>query len=63
MAPEQWTDSARRSTPRTDLYALGVLAFECLTGHVPFGGGDKAHVMRAHARKPVPSLSGEGFST
>jgi WD40 repeat protein len=59
MAPEQWIDS-KLVEPRTDLYALGVLAFECLTGHVPFRGPDRAQTARAHMKKTVPPL-GDGF--
>lgn len=34
MAPEEWQGSA--ANPRTDVYALGVLLFEMLTGQLPF---------------------------
>jgi eukaryotic-like serine/threonine-protein kinase len=37
MAPEQVRDSADVDH-RADIWALGVVAFECLTGRVPFGG-------------------------
>ncbi|HET9625924.1 MAG TPA: serine/threonine-protein kinase [Kofleriaceae bacterium] len=35
MAPEQW-DNAHAVGPATDIYALGVLAYEVLTGRTPF---------------------------
>jgi serine/threonine protein kinase len=58
MAPEQWSDAATADA-RSDLYALGVLAFECLTGRTPFGRGDRMVVARAHARDHVPPLPPE----
>lgn len=40
---------------RTDLYAVGVLAYEMLTGRVPFAGDDAMAVVRAHLNDaPVP---------
>ena len=59
MAPEQWVDP-RRADARTDVYALGVLCHEMLTGRRPFDGLGLMEVARAHARKPVPPL-GDGF--
>ncbi|HEU5055792.1 MAG TPA: serine/threonine-protein kinase, partial [Kofleriaceae bacterium] len=53
MAPEQWIDP-RQADARTDVYALGVLCHEMLTGRRPFDGGTLLEVARAHARKPVP---------
>jgi serine/threonine-protein kinase len=59
MAPEQWADP-KSVDARTDLYALGVLAYESLTGEVPFRAADRVQLARAHMRKAVPSL-GEEF--
>jgi serine/threonine-protein kinase len=52
MAPEQImrTHSADR---RTDLYAMGGIAYFLLTGRPPFLGKDSMAVMVAHARDPV----------
>ena len=38
MAPEQWR--GRQQTAATDQYALAVVAYEMLAGHLPFEGGD-----------------------
>ena len=59
MAPEQWSDAAAVGPP-TDLYALGILCFEALTGRLPFNGETHMQIAMAHARQPVPPL-GAGF--
>jgi WD40 repeat protein/serine/threonine protein kinase len=59
MAPEQWTDAALTG-PRTDIYALGILCHEALTGQPPFVAGNHVDLALAHAMAPVPSL-GRGF--
>lgn len=46
MAPEQATK--RPLTPATDVYALGALAYECLSGAPPFPGNDVIAVAMAH---------------
>ncbi len=42
---------------RADVYALGVLTFELLSGHCPFEGDDPQEVMLRAARERAPSLS------
>jgi WD40 repeat protein/serine/threonine protein kinase len=59
MAPEQWKSSAT-ATERTDVYALGVLAFELLTGKRPFEARTLGELFTQHTEHPVPSL-GAGF--
>jgi serine/threonine protein kinase len=53
VAPEQVTGAP--ATPATDLYALGIVAFQCLTGRPPFTGPPVA-VALAHQEKPLPPL-------
>ena len=46
-----------RSRPvdgRSDLYALGVLLYECVTGQVPYYARDAGELIRLHATAPVP---------
>ncbi len=60
MAPEQWNGDILPS-PQTDIYALGVLAYQCLSGKLPFTGQDIDEIYKAHCTEPVPPL-GEKYS-
>ena len=57
MAPEQAL--AEDVGPYTDLYAVGVMAYELLAGSPPFDGADTPmSVLYSHVNSPVPPLSG-----
>ena len=42
---------------RSDVYSMGAVAFEMLTGHRPFGGPDPMAIVTAHVCGPVPRLA------
>jgi tetratricopeptide (TPR) repeat protein len=54
MSPEQ--ASGAPLDGRTDVYSLGVVVFEVLTGALPFGGGDAATVAQRQLHEAVPRL-------
>jgi non-specific serine/threonine protein kinase len=54
MSPEQ--ANGEPGDARTDLYALGCVTYEMLTGDPPFTGRSAVAVMARHAMDPVPSV-------
>lgn len=57
MAPEQARGEVVDG--RADLYSVGVLAYELLTGHLPFQAADPLALALMHAQDPVPRLPAE----
>ena len=55
MAPELF-DPPYAASPKSDLYALGCVAFEMWTGDVPFRDPDSHELVRMHKMDPVPPL-------
>jgi serine/threonine-protein kinase len=53
LAPERAEGAS--ATPATDLYSLGVVAYECLAGSPPFDGAP-FEMVAAHQRRPLPLL-------
>jgi hypothetical protein len=52
MSPEQ--ARAKELDGRSDIYSLGVVAYECLVGRVPFDAAEHFAIMLAHVQQPVP---------
>jgi serine/threonine-protein kinase len=60
LSPEQVRDG--KATPRSDVYAVGIVAYELLTGHPPFSGDSALSVayQRLDADVPAPSTVIDG---
>jgi serine/threonine-protein kinase len=57
MSPEQMT-SARDVDVRTDVWAVGVILYELISGRVPFEGSSLPHLFSVILQQPPPSLVG-----
>lgn len=54
LPPEQ--AGGKGSTIRSDIYSLGILMFEMLTGKVPFKGSTAVEIALKHIKEPIPSV-------
>ena len=54
MAPE--IAQSGKSTKRADIYAIGIILFEMLTGQLPFQGDTPYKMLSAHIHQPVPNI-------
>ena len=57
MSPEQATGAERPVDHRADLYAVGVVLFELLTGRTPFESDSAPHLLVKHIQDDPPSMS------
>jgi serine/threonine protein kinase len=55
MSPEQ--ARAQSIDGRSDIYSLGIVAFQCLTGEVPYDGEDSFSIGYKHITEPIPNPS------
>lgn len=62
MAPEQWSDE--ETDKRCDIYSLGIILYQMLTGDVPFKGSSIPAIMKKHLMTAPPplALTGTGIS-
>ena len=58
MAPEQWADD--EPDARSDIYSLGVMLYQMLTGDVPFKGSSIPAIMKKHISDPAPPFAASG---
>lgn len=56
ISPEQTGQLSRTVDCRSDLYSLGIVFYELLTGKLPFEGKDSLDLVYAHLVKPFPLL-------
>jgi hypothetical protein len=54
ISPEQAAGAV--ATPLSDVYALGVVAYQCLSGHRPFEGDNPLEIAMRHVRDTPPPL-------
>ena len=54
LPPEQ--ANGEQSTFKSDIYSLGILMFELLTGHVPFKGENAVEIAIKQMKDPIPSI-------
>jgi len=59
MAPEQWSDD--EPDARADVYSLGIILYQMLTGDVPFKGSSIPSIMKKHLTLPPPSFKSSGI--
>lgn len=55
FAPEQ--ARGEKPTPASDVYSIGIVVFEMLTGHLPYSGANQQELAMAHLRERVPMIS------
>ena len=56
LAPEQ--ASGKPASPSTDIYSLGIVAYEALSGRRPFRGESQVSIAMAHIKEAPPELPG-----
>ena len=60
LSPEQARGS--KATVQSDIYAMGIIFYEMLTGHIPYDGDSAVTIALQHFQKPLPSVISENPS-
>ena len=60
LSPEQARGS--KATIQSDIYAMGIIFYEMLTGHIPYDGDSAVTIALQHFQKPLPSVIAENPS-
>ena len=60
LSPEQARGS--KATIQSDIYAMGIIFYEMLTGHIPYDGDSAVTIALQHFQKPLPSVIDENPS-
>lgn len=60
LSPEQARGS--KATIQSDIYAMGIMLFEMLTGHIPYDGDSAVTIALQHFQKPLPSIIDENHN-
>jgi eukaryotic-like serine/threonine-protein kinase len=59
MAPEQWSEEELDA--RADIYSLGIIAYQMLTGDLPFKGSSMPAIMKKHLSSTPPTFASLGL--
>ena len=54
LSPEQARGS--KASVQSDIYAMGIIFYEMLTGHIPYDGDSAVTIALQHFQKPLPSI-------
>jgi len=57
LSPEQFRGKQSAGLPQCDLFSLGVILYECLTGQMPWPVGSPAELVQARRDGPAPRIS------
>lgn len=57
LSPEAFRGKPSAALPTSDMFSVGVIIYECLTGRLPWSGGTPSEAVQAHRAGPAPRVS------